>query len=326
MYVLLLTTVITLSACTHKLPVRTFNKVLDGYEYPYSVSKFKFNSQKQSIYMAYMDLNSESNSTIVLLHGKNFASYYWKQLAKSLADIGYRVIMPDQVGFGKSSKPDHYQYSFYQLANNTLQLLDSIGVEKFILLGHSMGGMLATHLTYYQPERVEKLILVNSIGLEPYLEFVEFKDPEFFYKIELKKSPETMRNYQRINYYDNKWNKDYESLLVPHIGQLYHKDWNEVAWHNALTYGPIFNEDITTKMPSINTPTRIINGTRDRTGPGRRWKKVKNIKLGQYQHLGKNTEQRFKKSKLYELEGLGHMPHFEDYTQFLETLKRALKE
>ncbi len=327
MRILILCIAIFLNACAStKSGNPRYNKDLDSYPYPFSVSKFEFKSQRQNLSMAYMDLNSSSKKVIVLLHGKNFGAYYWDFIAKDLVEQGYRVIMPDQIGFGKSSKPDHYQYSFYQLAHNTLQLLKSLSIDSFTLVGHSMGGMLATHLTYYRPHQVQKLILINSIGLEPYLDLVEYKDPEFFYQSELGKTPEKMRNYQKANYYDGKWSDRYEQLLVPHLGQMNHPDWKIIAWNNALTYGPIFSEDITTKMSSIKVPTRIINGTRDRTGPGRGWKKSKSTKLGQYQVLGKQVAKRFPNAKLYELDNLGHMPHFEDYPRFKKVLLKALSQ
>ncbi|MDO6425213.1 alpha/beta fold hydrolase, partial [Saccharophagus degradans] len=82
--------------------------------------------------------------TIVLFHGKNFNGAYWKTTIKSLTEAGYRVIAPDQIGFGKSSKPMNFQYSFQELAKNTKTILDKLNVSKTAILGHSMGGMLAT--------------------------------------------------------------------------------------------------------------------------------------------------------------------------------------
>jgi pimeloyl-ACP methyl ester carboxylesterase len=59
--------------------------------------------------MRYMDVgDKDSTNVIVLLHGKNFSGFYWEQLARLLMDKGYRVIIPDQVGFGKSTKPAYY--------------------------------------------------------------------------------------------------------------------------------------------------------------------------------------------------------------------------
>src|SRR5690606_20057129 len=118
--------------------------------------------------MAYMDVKplQPNGQTVMLLHGKNFNGAYWKTTIQALNGAGYRVIIPDQLGFGKSSKPTAYQYSFQQLAANTKLLLDKLNLNKISLLGHSMGGMLATRLALTYPETVERLILENPIGLE----------------------------------------------------------------------------------------------------------------------------------------------------------------
>ncbi len=309
-----------LTACSHlkKNPSLSFNSQLDSYQYPFEVSKFNFSSQRQDLEMAYADLGKkDSDQVALLLHGKNFAGYYWDKIAGELTKKGYRVIIPDQVGFGKSSKPKNYQYSFSQLALNTKKLLNHLNIEKYHVVGHSMGGMLATHLSQQDP-RVQRLILINPIGLEDYLRYVEFKDPEFFYAIEKNKTLEQFRNYQKKNYYDGKWNSHYEKLLAPFKGWKNGPDWEIVAWNSALTYGPIFSEPIIHIFKDIDVPVKLILGTRDRTGPGRKWKKQGiNRKLGQYQKLGKTIKAlNPKKITLFELKGLGHMPQFEDYQQF----------
>ncbi len=68
--------------------------------------------------MAYMDVTAKNpnSKTVVLLHGKNFNGAYWKTTIEALTKEGYRVIVPDQIGFGKSSKPVGYQFTFQQLA------------------------------------------------------------------------------------------------------------------------------------------------------------------------------------------------------------------
>ena len=305
----------------------TFDAELSNFNYPFNVKSFNLHSQNQSLKMRYMDVgDKKSSKVIVLLHGKNFAGFYWEKIAKELMTRGYRVIIPDQIGFGKSSKPHNYAFSFSQLALNTQSLLEHLGIKKYSVVGHSMGGMLAVNISYLYGDKVDKLILINPIGLEPYLDYVKFKDSDFFFKKELAKTVEKIRNYQKKNYYDGKWNDAYEKLLTPFKGWLNGNEWKYVAWNNALTYAPIFSEDIVSKFPKIKNETHLIIGTRDRTGPGRFWKKegVK-YKLGQYQYLGKQAHRKIKNSKLYELKGLGHMPHFEDYKRFSKVFYSILK-
>jgi pimeloyl-ACP methyl ester carboxylesterase len=262
---------------------------------------------------------------MVLLHGKNFSGYYWEQVANDLLKRKYRVIIPDQIGFGKSSKPDYYQYSFGQLALNTKLLLDSLNIKKIDIVGHSMGGMLAVTFAVNYVESVNKLILINPIGLEDYSKYVAFKDVNFFYQNELKTTLEKAINYQKTNYYDGKWSIEYEQLLEPLKGMLAGEDWPVVAWNNALTYGPIFSENIVDRMSQINQETFLIIGTRDKTGPGRGWLKPGvSRELGDYTQLGKSTQKLIKGSTLIELVGLGHMPQYENYPAFIKAFNQAL--
>jgi pimeloyl-ACP methyl ester carboxylesterase len=69
---------------------------------------------------------------------------------EALTTAGYRVVVPDQIGWGKSSKPDIH-YSFHLLAANTATLLDHLGVGQVSVLGHSTGGMTATRFTLMNP-------------------------------------------------------------------------------------------------------------------------------------------------------------------------------
>ena len=102
-----------------------------------------------------------NGKSIMLLHGKNFNGAYWGETIDALTAKGYRVIVPDQVGFGKSTKPMHFQYSFQQLAINTKQVLDSLHLDKVTVLGHSMGGKTAMLLACENEELVQKLVVVD---------------------------------------------------------------------------------------------------------------------------------------------------------------------
>lgn len=327
-YFLILISVLMLTSQTFSESTVTYNKELDGFEYPFEVNTFTFNSQNQDLKMRYMDVgDKDAQKVIVLLHGKNFSGYYWERIAKDLIKKKYRVIIPDQIGFGKSSKPDYYQYSFGQLGLNTKSLLDSLHIKKFDLVGHSMGGMLAVTFTANYSNLVNKLILINPIGLEDYGKYVEYKDVNFFYKSALSTTLEKAINYQRNNYYDGKWSSEYEKLLLPLKGMLAGEDWKSVAWNNALTYGPIFSENIVDRFSQIKNETFLIIGTRDKTGPGRGWlKEGVTRKLGEYQKLGKSTQEKIKGSTLIELDGLGHMPQYENYSVFIKAFNKVLEK
>ena len=68
-------------------------------------------------------------------------------------------------------------------------------------------------------------------------------------------------------YYDGKWNDKYQALIEPVKGQIAGDQWNIVAWSNALTYGPIFSEDVVPLYSKINKKIVLINGDKDITAP-----------------------------------------------------------
>ncbi|RZK04191.1 MAG: alpha/beta hydrolase, partial [Flavobacterium sp.] len=191
------------------------DKDLSNVNYPHQVKFLSFESQGQSLKMAYMEVApiNANGKTLLLLHGKNFNAAYWEETIASLTKKGFRVIAPDQIGFGKSTKPEHYQYSFNQLAANTKALLDELKIGKVIVLGHSMGGMVATRFALSYPELTEKLILENPIGLEDYKLFSPYQTVEANYKEELKKNFESYKSYQLKFYYDSKWLPKYDRWL-----------------------------------------------------------------------------------------------------------------
>ncbi|RKS97702.1 alpha/beta fold hydrolase [Chryseobacterium defluvii] len=308
--------------------LRPLDDMLTDYQYPYEVHFIHLKTQNNDLKMAYMDVKPKipNGKTIMLLHGKNFNGAYWEQTAKDLSAKGFRVIIPDQIGFGKSSKPQHYQFSFAQLAANTKAILDEVAVNKTIVLGHSMGGMLATRFTLMYPETVEKLILENPIGLEDYKALAKYQTIDDAYKSELKNTYESYKNYQLKFYYDNQWKPEYDKWLNLLAGWTISKDYPQVAWNAALTSDIIFNQPVVYEFKNIKTPTLLIIGTRDRTaiGKDRAPKEVQPL-MGQYQELGKKTQREIAGSKLVELENVGHLPHIEVYPKFFDALYDFIK-
>ncbi|WP_111641868.1 alpha/beta fold hydrolase [Marinimicrobium alkaliphilum] len=304
--------------------VPVYDARLEGYPYPFEVQTFGFESQRQRLEMAYMYLpGKKQRPTVVLLHGKNFAADYWEDTANYLHEKGYGVLMPDQIGFGKSSKPAHYQFTLEGLVNNTQKLVDALEIDDLIVMGHSMGGMLATRYALNHSDRVKALVLVNPIGLEDYLRYVEYQDPAFFYDNELDKTIDQVRSYQREHYYDGKWSEAYEALIQMHAGWLNGPDWERIAWNNALTFDMIFTGSVVNEFDQLAVPTHLIIGTRDTTGPGRGWKKDGvEYELGRFDQLGKAAVERIPQGYLYELDDVGHMPQFEAFERYRAQLDK----
>jgi pimeloyl-ACP methyl ester carboxylesterase len=101
---------------------------------------------------------------VVLIHGLAASIYSWRHTILPVAQSGFRVIAFDNRGFGFSDKPAH-GYSNKAYVDLLFGLLDSLGVSDAVLVGHSMGGAIATEATLDRPDRVRGLVLVDAAGL-----------------------------------------------------------------------------------------------------------------------------------------------------------------
>lgn len=305
------------------------DKRLKTYKYPYKTKLFKYLSQTQKIEMAYMKVDPEegksNGKTVVLMHGKNFSGAYWGQTAADLALKGFTVLIPDQVGFGRSSKPLKYQYSFHAMAHATMKLLKWWKIDKATILGHSMGGMLATRFALMFPGKTDKLVLVNPIGLEDYKTFAPYQTVDTVFEQQLKLQPEQVKNYQLNNYYDGKWKPEYDRWLKLQTGWIKGPDWQYLAYISALTYDMIYTQPVVYEFKNLEVPTLLIIGDRDRTALGKNLvdKAILN-KIGQYQKLGPAIAKEIPVSSLVILKGIGHLPHIEAYEKFKQVLHSFL--
>ncbi|MCW3070495.1 MAG: alpha/beta hydrolase [Bacteroidetes bacterium] len=302
---------------------------LENYEYPFPVKFITLHIQQADYRMAYMDAKpgKANGKVVLLLHGKNFNGAYWKQTADRLLEKGYRVIMPDQLGFGKSSKPQCFQYSFQQLAENTKLLLDSLGISQTAVLGHSMGGMLAARFTLMYPGTATKLVLEDPIGLEDYKLKVPYQSVDDWYQKELKQTYESMKKYQLTAYYDNKWKPAYDEWLNMTAGWTLNKDYPLIAMNSALTYDMMMTQPVVYEFSRISAPTLLIIGQRDKTAPGKDLapKEVQET-MGNYPQLGKQTKEKIPGAELAEIADTGHLPHIESFDKFIVPLLAFLEK
>lgn len=296
---------------------------LTNYAYPFPVRFYEADAQGQRLRMAYMDVAAAkpNGRTVVLLHGKNFSGAYWEPTIRALAAEGYRVVAPDQIGFGKSSKPAAYQFSFHALAANTRALLDSLGVGRFTLVGHSMGGMLAVRMALMYPERVERLALVNPIGLEDWKLVAPYRTVEENLAQELRQTPESIKEYQRVNYFGGEWKPEYDALTEILSGWTRHPEYSRVAWNAALTSDMIFTQPVLYEFDQIRAPTLLVIGLRDRTAVGKdRVPKEVAARMGDYPALGKAAARRIPGARLVEIQEAGHLPQVDSFPKYIGAL------
>ncbi|HEV8081836.1 MAG: alpha/beta hydrolase [Chitinophagaceae bacterium] len=304
--------------------LRTVNS--QSIPYPYPIQSISLDIEGSTVKMAYMDVKpiSANGKAVILFHGKNFNGIYWKNVISALTANGYRVIVPDQVGWGKSTKPN-VKYTFSMLANNNRQLLDTLSIAKVLVLGHSMGGMLATKFALLYPERTEKLVLEDPLGLEDYKKFIPYKTMEQEYKKELNGTYTSYEKYQKTYY--PVWRPEYELYVRVQAEQLKQKDFSAVAWVNALTYQMIYEQPVLYEFINIKVPTLIIVGQLDRTVLGKEMLGKEQQQLhGNFPLLAQKAKTKIKDCKVIILPGAGHIPHIQVPFLFNKSLISFLKD
>ncbi|MGV3618214.1 MAG: alpha/beta fold hydrolase [Fimbriimonas sp.] len=291
---------------------------MEGYPYPYPVRYLPLENEGQPVRMAYMDVRARGTGngrTVVLLHGKNFFGAYWRGTAEALAGRGFRVIVPDQIGFGKSSKPD-LAYSFDLLARNTVALTDHLGVKAFAVVGHSMGGMLAVRLARAYPDRVERLVLENPIGLEDYQQVVPAQTTDTVLANEQRQTAAQYRDYV-TRYYVRKDPGLIEPFVQIREAISRSAEFPRWAKSAALTYQMIQQQPTVYDLPNVKAPTLLVIGQADRTAVGANYApEALRSTLGNYPELGRRAARTIPNAQLLPLENVGHIPHLEAPDRF----------
>jgi pimeloyl-ACP methyl ester carboxylesterase len=301
---------------------------LEGFEYPWPVSRFSFTSQGETLEMAYMDVKAAApnGKVAVLLHGKNFCSATWQDTIAVLSAAGYRVIAPDQIGFCKSSKPKHYQFTFQQLAGNTRALLASLGVNRATMIGHSTGGMIGIRYALMYPDDLDQLVLVDPIGLEDWkAKGVPWQSVDAWYQEDLKTTADSIRDYERTTYYAGNWDPKYERWVQMLAGMYRGPGRDIVAWNSALLSDMIYTQPVFYEFEKISVPVLLMIGDKDTTAIGKN-RAPPDIRatLGNYPVLGKAAAARIPRAKLVEFPDLGHAPQIQAPADFHKALLDGL--
>ncbi len=302
---------------------------LGGFEYPHPVKTFAFESQRQSLEMAYMDVapKKPNGETVLLLHGKNYCAATWEATIAALAEAGFRVVAVDQIGFCKSSKPGHYQFTLHQLAANTRALLASLGIERSHVLGHSMGGMLAARYALMYPEATAQLLMLNPIGLEDWQALgVPWRGVDDWFAREKATTAGSIRDYQREVYFNGDWKPEYDRWVDMLAGMYAGGDGERVAWNQAQTSDMVFTQPVLYEFPDIRASTTLFVGQRDRTAIGRDLAPpALRERLGDYPELGQRAARAIPYATLVPFDELGHSPHIEAPERFNNVLLAILR-
>jgi len=148
--------------------------------------------------MHYETEGPAAGQPVVLIHGLGGRAEDWRALAPYFARAGYRVYMPDLIGYGRSAQPRDFSYSVRDEAAMVVDFLDDVGLQRVDLGGWSMGGWVAQLIAATHPARVKRLMLFDAAGL--------FVRPSWSLNLF---TPRTPAQLQRL-----------DSLLTPHLPQI----------------------------------------------------------------------------------------------------------
>ena len=302
---------------------------LEGFQYPFPVSFLPVRINGEELRVAYMDVaptGPANGHAVLLLHGRNFPSSYWAPTIKALSEAGYRVVAPDQLGFGKSSKPV-FDYHFDDIAGTTAALLEKLQIAKVDVVGHSMGGMLAVRFTRNYPQKVDRLVLEAPIGLEDYRFYVLPIDTRHLIEREHNLSAADYRQQLMTNY---------SISLPPHaiepfveIRERVKESGEYDRWLRSFvnSYQMIYREPVVHEIPLIAQETLFIMGANDHNAPGRAFAPPEaRAKMGQNAELAKELASRMRAARVSVVTGVGHLVHLEAEGQFNDLLLRFLGE
>ena len=295
---------------------------LEGYAYPYPVNMLPLVNDGEQLRMAYMDIApaQPNGRVVVLLHGRNFPASYWAPVIKTLGEAGYRVVVPDQIGFGKSSKPTG-ELHFDTLARNTIALLDHLQVPKADIVAHSLGGMLGVRIARAYPDRVNHLVLAAPIGLEDYRMFVPPTPTEKILENEDKLTAEGYRKQLENNYSP----KIPPEQITPFIdarfnikGSAEYPRWLRAFVSSAQM---IYREPVAHEIPLVTVPTLFIMGADDHNAPGKQTAPESlRGKMGQNADLARALVAKMPNARAEVIENAGHLVFLDAPAKFNELM------
>ena len=288
----------------------------DDLPYPHKVSYLPLTLYGQDVRMAYMDVaptGTPNGRTVVLLHGFNFGGFYFEGPIEALRKEGFRVVVPDQIGFGRSSKPT-IPYNFNDMARNTRVLLETLGISKAAIVGHSMGGMLTARFSASYPDVVERAVICNPIGLTDGRWQRPWRTADEAYKATMAQNNDqnwagfsgTIHRY----FQGNAWKPEYDKFIRIMYAPSLSADWPRYAMARAILQQMLLQDPVVYDWPHIKARTLVIGGAND---------------YPEYPAQSRHAAETIPHGELVLIPDVGHVPHIQVPEIFERELLKFLK-
>ncbi len=248
-----------------------------------------------------------TNPAILLIMGAMCTMVWWEEpFCQLLARKGFFVIRYDNRDTGLSTcyPPGQPGYSFEELAEDAMRVLDAYGIQRAFLMGMSMGGMLTQMLALRHPERVLGIVLLSTMYFAEGCENLPYSSDEVnaFFE-ELAKNPPGPTVAQRVEAGVRQWKTTAQGLRTRSEAELRALCQQEVErsphYESRMNHAVAeVTGDELTRIATLNVPTLVLHGTQDAVIP---------FPHGQW--LAKTIPG----AVLHPLEGTGHVLHPEDY-------------
>jgi pimeloyl-ACP methyl ester carboxylesterase len=304
---------------------------MEGYRYPHPVNFLDVVHDARAEWidrraadwerrarLAYMDVSPEQGQprgVVLLLHGKNFFGAYWEGAIAALRGTGFRVIVPDLVGWGKSTKPSTMTAA--SLVAHLHSLLDFLKVDSVTLVGHSTGGLVAMHMARALPQRVHALILENPMGLEDYRNgLTRPVRQQDWADDERAMSADETRHYM-AHYFVRKDPGLIEPFVAVRTAVARGPEFERWVQSSAAAYDMLVHEPAVDFVAGLPTRTLFICGLSDRTYVGAKYTAPEQRKAkGNIAEIAKGFAGRMANARFVGVPDCGHVPHLETPAAF----------
>ena len=285
---------------------------LEDVRYPYPVQFLERTLYGQHVRIAYMDVapsGQPNGRAVVLLHGGGYYGWYWENTIEALSAAGFRVVVKDRLGWGRSSKPI-LPYSMNLHAANTKALLEHLGISQAAVVGHSMGGPMASRFAFLYADTLTHLVMVNAVRLTDSRKGQGWSEPTG-----ASGPSDLQRVYElslaQMQRHVVEWKPEFLEHVRIRYGMTLSGEWPRLSLVRAMASNAGSMDTVVHDWPQMETKTLIIGGAEDRATPN-------------FPEFARKAAETFPNAELVLIPNIGHNPHLEAPEIFNRELIRFL--